>query len=613
MIYKLTLMCYNYNKGGEKMFDYKKELENFPITFGVYIMKDKSENIIYVGKANNLKQRVFQYFNGQDKRTKIIFLRENIEKIEYIVTQSEAEALILENNLIKQNKPKFNTLLKDDKTYPYIKITLNEEYPRINSSKEILKDGAKYFGPFPDTKAMKNVIDILNKTFKLRTCNNIKKDGCLYKHMNTCLAPCKDKTCKEEYMSNINNCLMILQGKTTEIKNSFQSKMNEKSLNLEFEEAAKYRDLINDIIYIENRQKINIQKDIDSDIIVCRKSDSIAVVVLFAIRAGNIVETGRFFLEPFIDEDIISSFIKQYYYNKPNISGKYNICLEEDLLDNDEIVSFFRETLNSKLNIIIPKKGDNKKQIELAAKNAEIVLNEYLRKEEFKKKKETQGLENLKNILKLDSLQRIESFDISHTGGVLNVASMVVFENGKSNKKAYRKFKLEFSGIDDYSCMKEVIKRRFTDEKLLLSLPNVLFIDGGEGQANAVKEVLCEFNIDIPVVGMYKDDNHNTEGIIFNDNKLEIKKSSLEFKLLTNIQDETHNFAINYHRKLRDKNVSKSLLDNIKGIGDVKKKALLREFKDIEGIKNASIDDLCKIKGINKELAKNIVDYLNNN
>lgn len=595
------------------MFDYKKELQNFPETYGVYIMKNKSENIIYIGKANNLKQRVNQYFNGQDKRTKIAFLRESIERIEYIVTQSESEALILENNLIKQNKPKFNTLLKDDKTYPYIKVTLNEDYPKIVSSKEILKDNAKYFGPFPDIKAMNNVIDILNKTFKLRTCKNIKKDGCIYYHMKTCIAPCKNNDCKKEYMENVNKCLSILNGKTKEIKNYFQSLMNEKAENLEFEEASKYRDFVKDLTYIEDKQKINIQKDIDTDIIVCRESDLISVVVLFVIRGGKIIETGRFFMNSSLDDNIISAFIKQYYYNKPSISLNYNICLEKELEDKGELINFFKESLNSKLNIIIPKKGDNRRQLDLAIKNASVVLNEYLRKQEFKKKKETEGFSNLKKILGLTSLHRIESFDISHTGGVMNVSSMVVFENGKPNKKAYRKFKLEFSGVDDYSCMKEVIKRRFTDEKLLLSLPDALFIDGGEGQINAVKEVLNELNIDIPVAGMVKDDNHNTKGLLFNGKELIMDKSSFEFKLLANIQDETHNFAINYHRKLRDKSVSKSVLDDIKGIGDVKKKELLREFKDINGIKNASIDDLCRIKGISKELAKNIKEACNAN
>lgn len=594
------------------MFDYKKELENFPETFGVYIMKDKSGDIIYIGKANNLKQRVNQYFNGQDKRSKITFLRESIEKIEYIITTSESEALILENNLIKQNKPKFNTLLKDDKTYPYIKVTLNEDYPKIVSSKEILKDNAKYFGPFPDIKAMNNVIDILNKTFKLRTCKNIKKDGCIYYHMKTCIAPCKNNDCKKEYMENVNKCLSILNGKTKEIKNYFQSLMNEKAENLEFEEASKYRDFVKDLTYIEDKQKINIQKHVDTDIIVCRESDLISVVVLFVIRGGKIIETGRFFMNSSLDNNIISAFIKQYYYNKPSISSNYNICLEKELEDKGELINFFKESLNSKLNIIIPKKGDNKRQLDLAIKNASVVINEYLRKQEFKKKKETEGFSNLKKILGLTSLHRIESFDISHTGGVMNVSSMVVFENGKPNKKAYRKFKLEFSGVDDYSCMKEVIKRRFTDEKLLLSLPDALFIDGGEGQINAVKEVLNEINIDIPVAGMVKDDNHNTKGLLFNGKELIIDKNSFEFKLLANIQNETHNFAINYHRKLRNKSISKSILDNIKGIGDVKKKELLREFKDINGIKNASIDDLCRIKGINKELAKNLLTYLNN-
>ena len=589
------------------MFDYKQELKNFPETFGVYIMKNINDEIIYIGKANNLKQRVNQYFNGQDKRIKIESLRKQVERIEFIITASEMEALILENNLIKQNKPKFNTLLKDDKTYPYIEVTLYEDFPRLIISPVIKNNGSKYFGPFPDKKALNNIIDTLQKIYKLRTCNNLNKNGCLYYHMKTCSAPCKNLISKEMYIQGIGKCIDILSGKNSEIIKEFTEKMFEVAENLEFEKAQEYKNIIEDLKYIASKQRISSIKDIEEDVIVCEKVLDVAIIVLFEVRNGNIIGQKRFFMEEYLDEnseDIVSSFIKQYYYNLTYLPK--NIILENKLIEQENIEKYLNSLRGTNVDIIIPQKGKHKKLLELAKQNLNIIALEYKNKEESKKKKETEGWNNLSNLLNINNLKRIESFDISHTSGSLAVASMVVFENGKPNKKAYRKFKLEIDQNDDYKSMQEVIRRRFTDEKLLETLPDVLFIDGGEGQVGAAKEVLEELNINIPIVGMVKDDSHNTKDLLFNGKELGLKKSSPEFKLVVNIQDETHNFAINYHKQLRSKNMIYSKLDDIKGIGEIKKKLLLEEFKTIENIKNASVEELCKIKGINEELAKNI-------
>lgn len=588
-----------------------ENLKNLPKTFGVYIMKDKNNNIIYVGKANNIKNRVSQYFNGSDKRLKIENLRKEIRNIEYIVTSSELEALILENNLIKENKPKFNTLLKDDKTYPYIEITLAEEFPRILNSKSIKNNNSKYFGPFPDVKTMNSIIELLQKTYKIRVCNTFNPKGCIYYQIKKCTAPCMSKITKEDYLENINKCISILSGNTKDIIKEYTSKMYEASENLEFEKAGEYKKHIENIKYITSKQRITSDTEENEDLIVCEKTDKNIVVVVFIIRNGKIIGKEHFYMLDSLEDskqEIITSFLKQYYYGNSMCPNK--IILEEDILDKELIKNYLSTINNTKIEIIIPQKGDKKKLIDLAIQNAKIIINEDIRKEQEKQKKESEGIENLKKLLNLESLERIESFDISNTSGIENVASMIVFENGKPKKNNYRKFRLEYKGPNDYECMKEVIKRRFTDETLLKTLPNVLFIDGGKGQISVVKEVLDELKIDIPICGMVKDEKHNTRGLIFNEKELSIKPISSEFKLITNIQDETHNFAINYHRLLRNKEMTKSKLDNIKGIGDSKKKELFKVFGTIERIKEASIEELSNIKGISKELAKLIKDNL---
>lgn len=592
------------------MFDVKL-IDAFPEESGVYIMKNKDSTIIYIGKANNLRSRVKQYFNGQDKRLKIEYLRKEITSIEYVVTSSEMEALILESNLIKQNKPKYNTLLKDDKQYPYIEVTLDEDFPRIISSREIKNNKSKYFGPFPDTKVVGEIINILTKNYKLRTCSTLPKKKCLYAQINKCSAPCENEIEKDVYLKNINKCIEILKGNIKDIAKEYTKKMYDFSENLEFEKANECKQILEGLKYITSKQRVSNQKDEDEDIIVCKKDDQRTVVVVFLLRNGKIIGKEHFFMENTSgdnESDIVCEFIKQYYYGFSSIPG--TILLEDKSFDVNEVSSLLEKINEKKVTIKVPEKGDRKKLVALAKQNAEIILNEEKTKETLKKEKEEKGINNLKELLSIEDLSRIESFDISNTSGTLNVASMIVFKDGKPNKKSYRKFKLETNGSNDYECMKEVLRRRFTDTKLLETLPNVILMDGGKGQINVAKEVLDELSLSIPICGMVKDDTHSTRGLIFNDVELDIKESSPEFKLITQIQDETHNFAINYHKSLRDKAMTSSKLDAIKGVGDSKKKALLKKFGSIENIKNASLEELTSIRGVTEDLAKALKENL---
>lgn len=592
------------------MFDLNL-LKTFPDSPGVYIMKNKKEEIIYVGKAICLRKRVSQYFNGQDKRLKISYLQKEVETIEYVVTNDNKEALLLENNLIKENCPKYNTLLKDDKTYPYIEITLQEDFPRIRISRKIENKKSKYFGPFPDSKVVNEIVNILNKTFKLRTCENMSKKGCLYESLNLCSTPCKKKISKEDYLKNVNKCISILNGKSKDIIKDYKEKMLNFSNNLEFEKANECKKILEGFEYIVSSQRVINKGDLDEDVVVCVNKDKKTVIVVFFLRDGKIIGKRHFFMNNGEDElkaDLVSSFIRQYYLGVSSIPKK--IILEESLNDVEDLKYLLEEVAGRKIEFIVPIKADKKKLVDLALQNANIIINESINKEVLKKQKEEVGLKNLEKLLDVSSLSRIESYDISNTGGSLNVASMIVFTNGKKDKKSYRKFKLETKGANDVGCMKEVIKRRFTDETLSKITPNVLFIDGAENQVNAVKEVLNELGLNIKVCGMVKDDHHNTRALLYEDIELDIKKSSPEFKLITNIQDETHDFAINYHKLLRTKQMTHSKLDDIKGIGKVLRTRLLEEFQSLENIKNAPIEELTKIPGITEDLAKKIKESL---
>ena len=497
------------------MYDIEN-IKTFPENPGCYIMKDTADKVLYVGKAKNLKRRVIQYFNGQDKRTKIESLRKNIEKIDYIVASSELEALILENNLIKEYRPFYNTLLKDDKQYPFIKIT-NEEYPRLLITKRFENDKASYYGPYTDSNKIKEIVDILQKEYKLVLCNKFEEKGCMYYEIHKCTAPCLKKITKKDYLKNVENCKDILGGKVSKIVKNLTSKMNEASSKLDYETAAKIRDEINSIKYITNKQFVQLQSEENEDIIVNRDN----IIVVFRIRNGKLLSKQHFFMTD--ADDSIEEFIKQFYSSMSSIPSM--VYLEENLENMEILAQFLEKICGKKIVIKTIQKGNKKKLLDLAIQNASVLLSEKKRKEEIKKERESLGIKNIEKLLGFN-IKRIESFDISNTSGVENVASMIVFESGKPQYKKYRKFKLSIKGADDYACMREVIKRRFTDEKLLETLPDVLFMDGGKGQISAATEILSELKIDIPVCGMVKDDNHNTRALIFNDEELDIKQTS---------------------------------------------------------------------------------------
>lgn len=580
---------------------YNTELiKSFPDKPGCYIMKNIGNEVIYVGKAKDLKKRVIQYFNGQDKRSKIENLRKSINTIDYVVTNSELEALILENNLIKEHRPYFNTLLKDDKQYPFIKIT-NEEFPRLLITKRFENDKAFYYGPFTDSTKVKEIIDILQKEYKLVMCKNMDKNGCLYYQIGKCSAPCINKITKEDYNKNVLECKNVLEGHIATLNKKLTDKMNKFSENLQFEEAMKVKSEIESVKYITNKQFVQLQSSENEDIIVNREN----IVVVFRIRDGKLLSKQNFTMTD--SDEIIPMFLQQFYSNFSSIPS---VIFLENEIENPEIMEEFLQNICSKKVILkVPQKGDKKKLLNLAIKNAEILINEQKRKVILKNEREMLGIKHIEYLLGFN-VKRIESFDISNTSGVQNVASMVVFENGKPQKKKYRKFKLSVKGPNDYECMREVIRRRFTDEVLLKELPDVLFMDGGKGQMSAASEILNELNINIEICGMVKDDTHSTRALLYKGKELDIKKSSPEFKLITFIQDETHNFAINYHKKLRDKAMTKSVLEEIKGLGKQRIKLLYANFTSLDEIKNASIEKLTEVPGITKEIAKEIKEKL---
>lgn len=581
----------------------KENLNKIPKNPGVYLMKDKQDNILYIGKAKNLNSRVKQYFideNVKKRGPKIEKMVTLIDDIEYIITNNEVEALVLENNLIKEHMPKYNTLLKDNKTYPYIKVT-NEEYPRILFSRKIEKDNAKYFGPYVDVTAINNVIDSLKDIYKIRYCDttNLPKTKCMYYEIKRCDGPCICD-CKDKYQENIKKIIEILSGNNAEVLKELKEKMMKYSDEMDFEMAIKYRELIKSFERINLKQNINNQFD-SQDIIAYERIENRAIVVIFFIRDGKLVNRDYFYLEN-VENDILSSFIKQYYSNI--IYFPKEIIISEDIEDKELLQEWINEKVKG-VKILIPQKGQKNKLIELATQNAKVLANEEIQKIKSKQDKLSEELKEISNIIGVEELKRMESFDISNTAGVLNVASMVVFEDGNFKKNSYRKFRLNTVGADDYECMKEVITRRFTDDKMKF-YPTVLLIDGGKGQVNIVENVLKDLNIDIPVCGMVKDDNHRTRGLFYQNKEYSIKKS---INLITRIQDETHRFAVSYHSLLRSKEMLHSILDDIPGIGKKKKNILLEHFKSVENISNAQKEDFLNIKGINDKDIDNIIKF----
>ncbi|MCI9032983.1 MAG: excinuclease ABC subunit UvrC [Lachnospiraceae bacterium] len=616
-------------------FDVQEELKKLPKKPGVYIMHDADDTILYVGKAVNLHNRVRSYFKENIGRgpqiDKMVSL---IARFEYIVTDSELEALVLENNLIKEYAPKYNTLLKDDKTYPYIKVTLGEEFPRIVMVRQMKKDKAKYFGPFTNG-GVKETIDLINKLYLLRTCNRKlpkeigKERPCLNYHINQCCAPCLGGVSQEEYAKRIEQAIEFLNGKQQPIIKELKEKMQAASENMEFEEAMKYRDLIENIKKVSESQKMSDNVGEDKDIIALAIDGNETVVQVFFLRNGKLIGREHFYMtqieEPLADK-ILTSFVKQFYAGTPFIPRE--IMLQEPIEDMELVESWLTSRKGTRVHLRVPQKGAKEKLVDLAARNAQLVLSqdrERIRREEGR----TIGaVKEIEELLGIGPLTRMEAFDISNTSGFANVGLMVVYEKGKPKRSDYRKFRMKtVAGPDDYACMHEVLTRRFQhglDEREELKnaengmeeqfgsftkFPDLLLMDGGRGQVNIALQVLEELDISIPVCGMVKDDNHRTRGLYFNNMELPIDRNSEGFKLITRIQDEAHRFAITYHRSLRSKVQVHSVLEEIPGVGPSRRKALMKYFKSIEEMRAANVDTLLEVPGITTKVAEKIYAF----
>lgn len=619
------------------MFNFEEELKKLPGKPGVYIMHDAADTIIYVGKAISLKNRVRSYFRASTvKSPKIEKMVSKIARFEYIITDSELEALVLENNLIKEHNPRYNTMLKDDKTYPYIKVTMGEQFPRILFSREMKKDKSKYFGPYSSAAAVKDTIELMNKLYTLRTCNKSlpKECGndrpCLNYHMKQCLAPCQGNISKEEYRQQIDKALEFLNGNYAPILKELESQMNAASENMDFEEAIRYRELLNSVRQVSQKQKITDSDGEDKDVIALAKDDNDAVVQVFFVRNGKLIGREHFYMTH-VSEDsksqILESFVKQFYAGTPFIPKE--LMLQTEIEDKEVIEQWLSARKGARVYIRIPKIGTKEKLVELAAKNADLVLSQDREKIKREEGRTIGAVKEIAALLELPHIHRMEAFDISNINGFETVGSMVVYEKGKPCRSDYRKFKIKtVVGPDDYASMREVLTRRFLhgmEEQKELAIkdidrqfgsftkfPDLLLMDGGRGQVNIATEVLAELKLDIPVCGMVKDDNHRTRGLYYNNVEIPIERSSEGFKLITRIQDEAHRFAIEYHRSLRSKTQVHSVLDDIPGIGPSRRKALMRAFKSIEDIKAASVEELMQVPDIPERVAKEIHLFFHN-
>ncbi len=586
-------------------------------------MKDAEDTIIYIGKAINLKNRVRQYFQPSSQeypKTKNLAAR--IKEFEYIVTDTELEALVLECNLIKLHKPKYNILLKDDKTYPYLKLTVNEDFPRLFITRLVTKDKAKYYGPYSSAILLRETINIIHKIWKLRTCSRRlprdigKERPCLNHHIGNCKAPCNGKFSKEEYGKIIEEVEHFLSGKQDNVIKHLTEKMNEYSENMQFEEAAEERDKIYAIKALQEKQKTENTSQTDQDIVALARGGEEALVQVFFVRSGKMLGREHFMLscdQWQTNEDILAQFIKQFYGETTFIPRE--IIIENEIGDRELIEKWLTQVKGSGVQLTVPKKGEKVRLVQLASKNAQVMLTQF--GEKLKKDKErTEGaIEELKMALNCDfDLNRIEAYDISNTSGVLSVGTMVVFEGGRKKPSDYRKFRIRgVLGPNDYASMEEVIIRRFmrykNEEEKFIKLPDCIFVDGGQGHISAVEKALNTLSISIPVCGMVKDDNHRTRGLIYNGREIYFSNQREAFNLIIRIQDEVHRFAITYHRKLRESNQIKSVLDDIKGIGEARRKALINHFGDIDKIKEADFDSLLQVKGMNKKAAEAVINF----
>ena len=618
------------------MFNFEEELKKLPRKPGVYIMRDDKDVILYVGKAINLHNRVRSYFRENIGRGPAIDQMVSlIARFEYIVTDSELEALVLENNLIKENSPKYNTLLKDDKTYPYIKVTVGEDYPRILFSRTMKKDKSRYFGPYTSAAAVKDTIELLNKLYQLRTCNRVlpRDTGlerpCLNYHIKQCLAPCQGYVSKEEYRQQVAGALEFLNGNYSPILKDLEEKMNKAAEELEFEEAARYRDLLSSVRQVSQKQKITEGVGEDKDILALYQDETEAVVQVFFVRDGKLIGREHYYMTHVPENNkpaILQDFVKQFYAGTPFIPRE--LMLQYEIEDAELIEKWLSERKGSRVYLKVPKIGSKEKLVELAAQNAKLVLSQDREKLKREEGRTIGAVKEISDLLQLPltGTARMEAYDISNINGFENVGSMVVYEKGKPKRSDYRKFKIKsVSGPDDYACMREVLTRRFRhgmeESKELeeqemdqeygsfTKFPDLILMDGGRGQVNIALSVLEELGIDIPVCGMVKDDNHRTRGLYYHNIELPIDTHSEGFKLITRIQDEAHRFAIEYHRSLRSKTQVKSVLNDIPGVGPARRKALMRHFKSLEEIRQASVEELMEIPEMNERTAEEIVTF----
>ena len=622
-------------------FNIEEELKKLPGRPGVYIMHDEHDDIIYVGKAISLKNRVRQYFqSSRNKSAKILQMVERIRRFEYIVTDSELEALVLECNLIKEHRPKYNTMLKDDKTYPFIKVTLGEEYPRVLFSRTMKKDKSRYFGPYTSAGAVKDTIDLIKKLYKIRSCNKTfprdigKERPCLYYHIGQCNAPCQGNFTKEQYRESVAQAVDFLAGNHAPVVKMLEEKMNQASEEMEFEKAIEYRDLIRSIHQVSERQKITNEDGEDKDVIALAVDDADdtvanadAVVQVFFIRGGKMIGREHFFLRVALQDTksvILNSFVKQYYAGTPFVPKE--LMLETDIEDHELVEAWLREKRGQKVYLRIPKKGTKEKLVEMARENAAIVLRQDRERIKREEGRTIGAVHEIEDLIGVDRAMRMEAYDISNISGFESVGSMIVYEKGKPKRSDYRKFKIKsVQGPDDYASMEEVLTRRFShglkercelDEKGMgyemgsfSRFPDLILMDGGRGQVNVALRVLDKLGIAIPVCGMVKDDFHRTRGLYYNNVEVPIDPRSEGFKLITRIQDEAHRFAIEYHRSLRSKGQVHSILDDIEGIGPTRRKALMRTFKSLEAIRDASFEELANAESMNARSAQQVYDF----
>lgn len=616
------------------MFHIEEELKKLPSLPGVYIMHDKHDAIIYVGKAISLKNRVRQYFQkSRNLGIKKEQMVEQIERFEYIVTDSELEALVLESNLIKEHKPKYNTMLKDDKNYPFIKVTTGEEFPRIMTARSMKKDKSKYFGPYTSAGAVKDVIELTRKLYHLRTCSRVlprdigKERPCLYYHIKQCYGPCQGYVSKEAYREQVDALLEFLNGNHKNVLKDLEEKMYQASEEMRFEDAAQYRDLIQSVERIGEKQKITDHPGEDKDIIALAEEGLDAVVQVFFVRDGKLIGRDHFYMKTVPGDTrsmILSSFLKQFYAGTPFIPRE--IMIQDEIEDQDLIAQWLESRKGKKVRIVVPKKGTKEKLVELAYQNAKLVLRQDKERIKREEGRTIGAVKEISQLLGMENINRIEAFDISNISGFQSVGSMIVYEKGKPKRSDYRKFRIKgVKGPNDYASMEEVLTRRFVhgmneqeerenrqleqDYGSFTRFPDLIMMDGGRGQVNIALEVLAKLNLEIPVCGMVKDDKHRTRGLYFHNQEIPISRDSEGFKLITRIQDEAHRFAIEYHRSLRSKGQVHSILDNIPGIGPARRKALMKHYKGLEGIKEASVEELSQIESMNEKAAKQVFEF----